>query len=86
MGLLWNFQQHISTQTKTEYQPLFHQKQNETKKKTIFYCYIWNQYEICIQMSTNKPSIGLVILEIAPWNLKKYFKSQFLLTKIVVIR
>ena len=27
------------------------------------YCHIWIQHEICIQMSTNKPSIGSVVLE-----------------------
>ena len=32
-------------------------------KKSNSYCKIWNQYEKCIQMSTNKPSIGPVVLE-----------------------
>ena len=30
-----------------------------------FHNYIWNQREKCIQISTNMPSIGLVISEIA---------------------
>ena len=31
-----------------------------------FHCYIWIQHEKCIKMSTNKPSIGWIILIIAP--------------------
>ena len=34
-------------------------------KNSIFHCYIWIQHEKCIKMSTNKPSIGAVVLDIA---------------------
>ena len=37
-----------------------------------FHCYIWIQHEKCIQMSTNKPSIGSVFLEISPWILRQF--------------
>ena len=36
------------------------------------YCHIWIQHEKCIQMSTNKPSIGAVVLEIVSVILRKY--------------
>ena len=38
--------------------------------------HIWIQHEKCIQMSTNKPSIGAVVLEIASWILRKYLSSN----------
>ena len=38
-----------------------------------FHCHIWIQQEKCNQMSTNKPSIGSVFLEIASWILGKIF-------------
>ena len=35
-----------------------------TNSKNIeFYCYIWNHHGKCIKISTNMPSIGLVICE-----------------------
>ena len=37
-----------------------------------FHCHIWKQHEKFIQMSTNKPSIGAVVLEITPWILRKH--------------
>ena len=36
-----------------------------------FHCHIWNQHEKCIKMSTNKPSIGAVVLEITPMIFKQ---------------
>ena len=30
-----------------------------------FHCHIWIKYEKCIQMSTNKPTFGLVVLKIS---------------------
>ena len=51
------------------------------QKMFKFSCHIWNQHEKCIQMSTNKPSIGSVIHEIALdfekiWRNFNFFCSQ----------
>ena len=35
-------------------------------------------FGFCIQMSTNKPSIGSVVLEILPWILRKYSQISIL--------
>ena len=37
----------------------------KNSRNSIFHCHIWIQHEKCIQMSTNKPSIGSVVLKIA---------------------
>ena len=49
-----------------------------------FQCHIWIQHEKCIKTSTNKPSIGAVVLEIVPLisSCKNSFKFQFWLTQI----
>ena len=47
-----------------------------------FRCHIWMQHEHCIKMSTNMPSIGPVILEIAHEFGEKSSKFQIFLTKI----
>ena len=36
------------------------------KNQDANFCHIWIQHEKCIQMSTNKPTFGAVIREIAP--------------------
>ena len=36
-----------------------------------FHCHIWIEYEKFTQMSTDKPSIGAVVLGIVTWNVKK---------------
>ena len=36
-----------------------------------FHCHFWIQHGKCIQMSTNKPSIGPVVLELASWILRR---------------
>ena len=38
---------------------------------SIFHSHIWLHHEKCIQMSTNKPSIGSVVLEKTLQNLRK---------------
>ena len=45
-----------------------------------FDCHIWIQHDKCIQMSTNKPSIGSVILEISPEDFEKISKFNFYIT------
>ena len=42
-------------------------------RNSNFRCYIWIQHEKCIQMSTNKPSIGSVVLEKAPMQFAENF-------------
>ena len=42
---------------------------------SIFNCYIWICNEKYIQMSTNKPSISPVVVEIAPRILRKYYQN-----------
>ena len=46
--------------------------------------FIWIQHEKYIQMGTNKPSIGLVVLEIAPWIKKKKNVVKFCTLKLTV--
>ena len=47
------------------------------------YYYIWIQHEKCIQMSTNKPIIDSLVLEIAPWICKEYLQMlSFLYSKL----
>ena len=43
------------------------------------YCHIWLQSE-CIQMSTKDPCIGLAVLEIALWILRKVVKISIFVT------
>ena len=50
-------------------------------QKSNFHCHIWIQHEKCIQMSTNKPSIGSVFLKIASWILRNIVKFQFFFSK-----
>ena len=40
-------------------------KKKKKSQNLDCHCHIWIQHEKCIQMSTNKPSIGSVVLEIA---------------------
>ena len=49
--------------------------------KFKFHCHIWIKYEDCIQMSTNKPSIGPVVLEIALWILRNLTNFMFSMLK-----
>ena len=39
-----------------------------------FHCHIWIVHEKCVILSTNKPSIGAVVLEIALWIFWKWFQ------------
>ena len=36
-------------------------------KNLIFHYHIWIQHDKCIWASINKPSIGSVVLQMAPW-------------------
>ena len=56
--------------------------QNFSKFIYLFIYLLWIQYEKCIQMSTNKPSIGAVVLEIAPWTLRKLLRINFSFTNM----
>ena len=62
-------------------------KKKSKWKKIHFTCHIWIDNEKCIQMSTNKPSISSVVLEIAPWIWRKIcqiliFSSSILLRSV----
>ena len=47
-----------------------------------FNCHIWIKHEKCIQMSTNKPSIGSVVLEITPTFVCLFLKNDYFSTAI----
>ena len=40
-----------------------------------FNCHFWIQLEKCIKMSSNKPEIGPLVLEIAQWILRRHFQT-----------
>jgi hypothetical protein len=53
----------------------FSKKKSKTNKIVNFHGHIQNQHEIWIKMSTDKPSIGAVVLEIALDIWRKYLKT-----------
>ena len=59
-----------SADNRTEILTFFSKKIQNWK----FQCHIWNQHRKCIQMSTNKPSIGPVVLEKNRVMFRKCFK------------
>ena len=60
-----------------DYKSNFHDKMKKSQISN-FRVHIWIHNEKCIQMSTNKPSNGLVILEItqAFWAKFKHFHTK----------
>ena len=60
---------------------------SKNSQNSNFHSYIWIQHEKCIQMSTNKPSIGPVVLEIASVILSKYYQfCRFCALKLLARR
>ena len=56
-------------------------------RNSKFHCRIWIQHEKCIKMSTNKLSIGAVVLEIAPLNFEKVMSNfNFLTPRISIVK
>ena len=51
----------------------------------MFHCHIWMQRVKCIQMSTNKPSFGPMVLEIARLDFDQIIKFELFTTCTVTM-